>query len=118
MSIFAAWSASLVEGHSYAYREKRSPGGEILKVKLLDSDEGDLRSGGYAPGQRYQHELLRNYQPAFAIARQWAGLERETEMLQEEIGRLRGLVSQVAYDLKALGKEDKARRLLRAVGLR
>jgi hypothetical protein len=32
------------------------------------------------------------YLPGFAIARQWAGFDREVEQLQKEIARLRGLV--------------------------
>jgi hypothetical protein len=81
----------------------------------IDDYEEQLRAGGYAPGERYQHRQLRNHQPAFAVARQWAGLEHQTEILRKEIGRLRGLVSQAAYELRVAGKEQKARRLLRAV---
>jgi len=36
-------------------------------------------------------------------------------MLRKEISRLRSLVSQAAYDLKAAGQERKANRLLRAL---
>jgi len=81
----------------------------------VEDSEERYRAEGYAPGQRYMHDLLRGRQPAWALARQWAGTDREVEMLQKEIGRLRGLVSQAAYELKASGKEHRARRLLRAV---
>jgi hypothetical protein len=36
-------------------------------------------------------------------------------MLQKEIGRLRGLVTQAAYQLTACGDESAGRRLLRAL---
>jgi hypothetical protein len=67
------------------------------------------------PGQRYLHDVLRQYLPGFAVARQWAGIEQEVEQLNKEIARLRGLVSQAAYELKALGAERKHRQLLRAL---
>jgi hypothetical protein len=55
------------------------------------------------------------YQPAWALARQWAGFDRELEELQKEIARLRSLVMRAAYELKGAGAEDKGRRLLRAL---
>src|SRR4051794_4119795 len=74
--------------------------------------EQELKVRGSAPGERYLHDLLRQYQPGWALARQWAGFEREVEELRQELARLRGLVSMAAYDLKAAGSESKARRLL------
>ena len=67
--------------------------------------------------------LVRSRRPALASAlfdplSPWlanGGLEHQTEILRKEIGRLRGLVSQAAYELRVAGKEQKARRLLRAV---
>jgi hypothetical protein len=53
--------------------------------------------------------------PGFAIARQWAGLEQEAEMLRKEIARLRSLVSRAAYDLEHAGSHSKAQRMLRAL---
>jgi hypothetical protein len=79
----------------------------------IEDREERLRAAGFAPGQRYLHDLLRDYQPGWALARQWAGLERETEMLQREIGRMRSLVTEAAYDLEACGQERKGRRLVR-----
>ena len=81
----------------------------------IEDHEEELRARGYAPGERYTHDLLRQYQPGYALARQWAAIERETEMLQKEIGRLRTLVSQAAYQLRDAGQESRARRLLRAL---
>jgi hypothetical protein len=84
-------------------------------LMAIEDRESELKAGGYAPGDRYKHELLREYGPSFALARQWAGFDRDLERLQQEIGRLRGLVSRAASDLKTAGKEGKARSLLRAL---
>lgn len=87
---------------------------ENVLMAIRDHEE-ELRIRGNQPGQRYVHDLLRQYLPGWAIARQWAGFDKEIEEMQKEIGRLRGLVSSAAYDLKALGADAKARKLLRAL---
>lgn len=84
-------------------------------VGYLDDQEEELRLRGNQPGERWWHEYLRERSPGFALARQWAGLEQEAEMLRKEIGRLRTLVSSAAYDLKGAGQERKGQRLLRAL---
>lgn len=84
-------------------------------LMYIEDHEQELKVGGYAAGDRYKHDLLRQYMPGFAIARQWAGHEREIEGLQKELGRLQGLVSMAAADLSALGADGKARRLRRAL---
>lgn len=70
---------------------------------------------GNQPGERWYHNYLREMSPGYALARQWAGLEQEADMLRKEIGRLRSLVSGAAHDLKGAGQERKANRLLRAL---
>jgi hypothetical protein len=84
-------------------------------LMYLDDQESTLKHQGYRPGDHYLHDLLRQYMPGWAVARQWAGLDQEVEQLKKEIGRLRGLVSQAAYDLRDAGVDAKARKLLRAV---
>jgi len=84
-------------------------------IGYLDDQEEELRPRGYQPGERWWHEYLRERAPGFAVARQWAGLEQEAEMLRKEIARLRTLVSTAAYDLKAAGQERKGQRRLRAL---
>ena len=74
-----------------------------------------MRLRGNTPGERWWHSYLREKAPGFAIARQWAGLEQEAEMLRKEIARLRSLVTRAAYDLEQAGAERKAQRLLRAL---
>ena len=84
-------------------------------LMYIDDHEEELRRRGNVPGDRYLHDLLREYQPGWALARQWAGFDRAVEELQKEIARLRSLVSRAAYELKDAGAEDKSRRLLRAL---
>jgi hypothetical protein len=108
-NVHLPFQASVTLAQAFAAAEP-----ETVLIDIDDCGER-LRAGGYAPGDRYQHQQLRNYQPAFAVARQWAGLEHQTEILRKEIGRLRGLVSQAAHELRRVGQDQKARRLLRAV---
>jgi hypothetical protein len=84
-------------------------------LMYLDDQESTLKHQGYRPGDHYLHDLLRQYTPGWAVARQWAGFDQEVDQLKKEIGRLRGLVSQAVYDLRDAGADAKARRLLRAV---
>lgn len=87
---------------------------ETVLMAIQDREE-ELRLSGNVPGQRYMHDILRDHLPGFAIVRQWAGFDQELEQLQKEIGRLRGLVSSAAYELRARGAEREYRRLLRAL---
>lgn len=84
-------------------------------VEYLDNREDELRVKGRQPGERWYHDYLRELSPGHALARQWAGLEQEAEMLRKEISRLRSLVSGAAYDLRDAGRERKAKSLLRAL---
>jgi hypothetical protein len=84
-------------------------------LMYIDDHEEELKRRGSVPGDRYLHDVLRQYQPGWALARQWAGFDRAVEELQKEIARLRSLVSRAAYELKDAGAEDKSRRLLRAL---
>jgi hypothetical protein len=87
----------------------------LTVIGYLDDEEEELRLRGNQPGDRWYHQYRRELSPGFALARQWAGLEQEAEMLRKEIARLRSLVAGAAYDLKAAGQERKASRLERAV---
>jgi hypothetical protein len=77
--------------------------------------EEETQARGYLPGERIYHQFLREYKPGFALARQWAGFTEEIEMLRKEIGRLQGLVHKAAADLRELGADTKAHRLLRGL---
>jgi hypothetical protein len=65
-------------------------------VQYLDDREEELRIRGHQPGDRWYHDYLRELSPGYALARQWAGLEQEAELLRKEISRLRSLVSRAA----------------------
>jgi len=84
-------------------------------VRYIDDEEEELRLKGDQPGERWYHQYLRELSPGFALARQWAGLAHEAEMLRKEIARLRSLISGAAYDLKSAGQERQAQRLQRAL---
>jgi hypothetical protein len=64
---------------------------------------------------RHRHHMLRELQPAYALARQWAGFQGEAELLTREIERLRGILIQTAWTLKRNGDDNEARRLERAL---
>jgi hypothetical protein len=61
-------------------------------IAYLDDEEEELRLQGNQPGDRWYHQYLRGLSPGYALARQWAGLEQEAEMLRQEIARLRVLI--------------------------
>jgi len=84
-------------------------------VGYLDDEEEENRLRGNQPGDRWYHQYQRGLSPGFALARHWAGVQQEADMLREEIARLRMLLSKAAYDLKEAGKEHKSRWLLRAL---
>jgi hypothetical protein len=84
-------------------------------LMYIDDYEQELKVRGYQPGDRYLHNVLRQYQPGWAIARQWAGFDQDVERLEKEITRLRGLVSRAAASLRETGNEQEAHRLLRAL---
>lgn len=91
---------------------EKEPQAVLLYVQ---GEEEELRAKGYEPGYRSAHEVLRKWQPMFALARQWAGLKSEAELLMREIDRLRGIVNQAIWILKQSGDDSAARRLERAL---
>jgi hypothetical protein len=50
-----------------------------------------------------------------ALARQWAGLQSEAELLTKEIDRLRGILIQAISIPKQTGTDSEARGLERAI---
>lgn len=91
---------------------EREPHSVLL---YLQGHEEGLLAMGYQPGQRTAHDILRSYQPSFALARQWSGLRSEAELLTREIDRLRQLVNTGIRMLKESGADTEARRLERAL---
>lgn len=91
---------------------EREPQGVLLYIKQR---EEELMAAGYEPGMRHRHEMLRDHQPAYALARQWTGLKSDAEFLTKEIERLRGIMVQSIWSLKQAGADVEARRLERAL---
>lgn len=91
---------------------EREPEAVLLYIK---QHEDELLAAGYQPGMRHRHDMLREHQPAYALARQWAGFQGEAELLTREIERLRGILIQTVWTLKRNGADSEARRLERAL---
>ena len=83
-------------------------------LRYIGDREDEWIRGGYQPGNRYLHDLHREFLPGFALARQWAGFEQEKEARRKEISRLRSLLASAASDLTTAGKDRQAARLRRA----
>jgi hypothetical protein len=81
----------------------------------IQDQEAEYRARGYEPGERFWHDYLREKAAGYALARHWAGHEKEIEQLQKELERLRSLVSMAAHDLERAGADHGARRLRRAL---
>lgn len=91
---------------------QREPDAILLYIQ---QHEDEMLTAGYQPGMRHRHNMLREHQPAYALARQWAGFQGEAELLTRENERLRGILIQTAWTLKQNGAEAEARRLERAL---
>lgn len=88
---------------------------EPALVDLYCSDEEEkYRAQGYEPGNRYVHDMLRLYAPAWALIRSWMQQPSRTAD-QQEIERLRQLIQRTAYTLKNLGHPREAAELQRAL---
>jgi hypothetical protein len=81
----------------------------------LEGEESKMRAKGYAPGDRFYHDCLREQRPGFAVARQWAGFDQELESLQKEISRLRDLLLRAVHQLDAAGATTESWKLRRAL---
>jgi hypothetical protein len=95
--------------HAYAAAEP-----EIV-LMYIEDEESELKAKGYEPGQRYYHDRLREEMPGFALARYWAGHEREVAQLRGEIERMRKLVRAAADVLEKAGQAREGWRLRRAL---
>jgi hypothetical protein len=84
-------------------------------LTYLNDLETEYRAGGYEPGNRIDHQLLRQLSPSNALVREWAGHASEVGLLREEIDWLHGLVRQAIYEFERVGAKDAARRFERAL---
>jgi hypothetical protein len=84
-------------------------------IRHIEREEGELKARGYLPGESVSHLLLEKHQPAFSLARSWAGFENEIKALRAQIERLARICEMAAYALEAAGQESEARRVRRAI---
>jgi hypothetical protein len=81
----------------------------------IQQHEDEMLAAGYQPGMRHRHHMLREHQPAYALARQWAGFQGKADLLTREIERLRKILIQTVWTLRQNGADNEARRLERAI---
>ena len=84
-------------------------------LMYIGDEESELKAKAYEPGERYYHESLREQAPSFALARQWAGFEREVEQLRAEIERLRDVAKRAAELLEHADRTSDAFHIRRAL---
>lgn len=82
---------------------------------LVDMEERKLSSSGREPGEGWQLEYLRDLGPAFALIRQWVGVEEERRSQSAEINRLRQVIWMAVWELRHLGHDSVAVRIERAL---
>ncbi|MFC0674525.1 hypothetical protein [Brachybacterium hainanense] len=80
----------------------------------LRSWEDSLKAEGFEPGNRHEHDLLREWAPSFALARAW-GQQPRGYAAEREIERLRELVSTAVRYLREAGEAGKAGRIERGL---
>ena len=78
--------------------------------------EAKLGAGGVEPGEKWQLDYLRELGPAFALVRQWVGIEEHRLAQEKELDRLRELVWRAVWDLRRLGHDAEAATLERGLG--
>lgn len=95
-----------------------------LQDKAIHGTVDDFRDGAslrVAP-ERYAERLQSIEAPAFALARQWCGLDAvarfdEAQALREEVVRLRALLRRAITELEEAGRPSIARRLRSQLGV-
>ncbi len=83
-----------------------------LVVLYLCGIEEELKAEGFIPGMRHRHDLLRKYAPSHALVRAWSQAPRGTAA-ENEVTRLRVLVSRAVRFLREAGVEAQQRSLVR-----
>lgn len=74
--------------------------------------EEKLRIRGYQPGDTYAHDLLREWEPGFALVRYWMA-QPVNKGLEDELHRVRHVAVEAIRLLEGCGEEKAARRLAR-----
>lgn len=79
---------------------------ELVDLYLRGIEE-ELKAEGFEPGNRFSHDLLRKWAPSHALVRAWSQVPRGIAA-ENEITRLRSVVSQAVRFLRDAGEERKA----------
>lgn len=74
----------------------------------------ELRAKGYVPGESFEHEILRDFEPGFALVESWTrqGL---IEPLEAELVRVRGIADRAISALADAGQKRQATSLKRSL---
>ncbi len=56
-----------------------------LVLMYIEDEEREYKARGYAPEERFYHDLLREHMPGFALARYWARYQEEIALLRSEV---------------------------------
>ena len=86
---------------------------ELIDLYLRGWEE-QLKAEGFQPGNRYSHDLLRQWAPAHALARSWSQRPRG-EAAEHEVERLQRLVREAVAALRRHGDESAASRIERGL---
>jgi hypothetical protein len=87
---------------------------EPLTVSMhIDQAERETAAGALEPGEGWRVGFLEEWRPAFALARQWAGFDRQFAAKDNEILRLRTIISRLVWTLRTDGLDDLARKVER-----
>jgi hypothetical protein len=109
---FGAWNLSyataLKAAQSFAAAES-----ELVDLYLRGIEE-ELKAEGFEPGNRFSHDLLRKWAPSHALVRAWSQVPRGIAA-ENEITRLRSVVSQAVRFLRDAGEERKADQIERGL---
>lgn len=85
-------------------------------LTCIEQEERTLAASGRLPGEGYMLDHLRSRGPAFALIRQWVGVEQERLATHKELDRLRQLVWRAIWELRRHGNDRSAATIERALG--
>lgn len=103
-----SYATALKAAQSFAAAEP-----ELVDLYLRGIEE-ELKAEGFEPGRRFSHELLCRWSPSHALVRAWSQEPRGTAA-ENEITRLRAVVSQAVRFLREAGEARKADQIERGL---
>jgi hypothetical protein len=105
--VIAPWQTVLAVCKAFADAEPRTV------LRHVEEEERRLHLASLDPATSYVLELLERYRPAFALLRSWAGFNVALAEKDEEIDRLRKIISRTIHELRRSGHDDLARKVER-----